>query len=175
MRPSDRGAVPKSLMAIQFAILAGLAAYYFLYLPYRAKSQGAAEAQERELKIEALFQTLVVEEAGGELESPGTGGKGRVHPQRLFRTPAVEEVIEALGLPGRRTTDFRGGLHLTWTGTAHSLEACFDHGRLYCLRREDLRTGPGALGFESSVAWHPFCVRGLKRKVPSPLGRGWRE
>jgi hypothetical protein len=156
MKPPARGAVPKRLMAIQFAIVASLAAFYFLYLPYRTKSRAAAEAQERELKIEALFQSLVVEDPRGEVELPGTGGKVRVHPQRLNHLPAVDEVVEALGLAQRRTTDFRGALHLTWTGTAHSLEACFDRGRLYCLRREDLRTGHGALVFESSVAWHPF-------------------
>jgi hypothetical protein len=70
--------------------------------------------------------------------------------------PAVDEVVQALGLPGRRTVDFRGGLHMTWTGTAHSLEASFDRSRLYCLRRGDLRTGHGTFVFESSVAWHPF-------------------
>jgi hypothetical protein len=143
-------------MAIQFALLAGLAAFYFLYLPYRPKSQAAAEARDRELRIEVLFESLVVEDTRGEVELPGTGGKVRVHPQRLNRTPAVDEVVQALGLPERRTTDLRGGLHTTWTGTGHSLEASFDRGRLYCLRHEDLRTGHGALVFESSVAWHPF-------------------
>jgi hypothetical protein len=156
MKPSDRGAVPKRLMAIQFAILVGLAAFYFLYLPYRPKSQAAAEAQERESRIEALFQSLVVEDIRAEVEPTETGGKVGAHPQRLNRTPAVDEFIQELGLPDRRTADFRGGLHITWTGTAHSLEAAFDHGRLYCLRHEDLRTGHGALVFESGVAWHPF-------------------
>jgi hypothetical protein len=156
MKPSDRGAVSKRLMAIQFAILGTLAALYFLYLPYRAKSRAEHEAQEREQKIEALFQSLVVEDARGDVELPGTGREVRVHPQRLNRMPAVDEVLKAVGLPDRRTTDFRSGLHMTWTGTAHSLQASFDRGRLYCLRREDLRTGHGALVFESSVAWHPF-------------------
>jgi hypothetical protein len=143
-------------MAIQLALLASLAAFYFLYLPYRSKSQAAAEAQERERKIEALFESLVVEDRHGEVELPGIGGKVRVHRQRLNRTPAVDEVLQSLGLPEQRTTDFQSGLHMTWTGTAHSLEASFDRGRLYCLRREDLRTGHGVLVFESSVAWHPF-------------------
>jgi len=156
MKPSDHGAVSKRLMAIQFAILASLAAFYFLYLPYRTKSRAEAEAEERELKIEALFESLVIEDTHGEVELPGTGGKARVHPQRLNGMPAVDEVVHELGLPDRRTTDFQSGLHMTWTGTAHSLEASFDRGRLYCLRREDLRTGHGALVFESSVAWHPF-------------------
>ena len=154
MTPSDRGAVSKRVMAIQFAILAGLAAFYFLYLPYRTKSQAKAEVQERELKIEALFQSLVVEDAHSEVEVLGTEGKA--HPQKLNRTPAVDEFVQELGLPGQRMADFRGGLHITWTGTAHSLEAAFDHGRLYCLRHEDLRTGHGALVFESSAAWRPF-------------------
>jgi hypothetical protein len=156
MKPSDRGAVSKRLIAIQLAILASLAAFYFLYLPYRTKSQSEAEAQERELKIEALFQSLVVEDTRAEVEPPGTDGKARVHPQRLSSTPAFDEFVQELGLPDRRTADFRGGLHITWTGTAHSLEASFDHGRLYCLRHEDLRTGHGALVFESSAAWRPF-------------------
>ena len=156
MKPSQRGAVHKKLIAIQFAILAGLAAFYFLYLPYRLKSQAAAEAQERELRIEALFRSLVVEDARGEVELPGTAGKVRVHPQRLNRLLAVDEVVRALGLPDRRMTDFRTGLHMTWTGTAHSLQASFDRGRLYCLRREDLRTRHGALVFESSASWQPF-------------------
>ena len=154
MKPSDRGAVSKRLMAIQLAILASLAAFYFLYLPYRTKSQAEAEAQQRELKIEALLESLVVEDTHSEVEVPGTDGK--VHPQRLNRTPPVDEVVQDLGLPDRRTADFRGGLHITWTGATHSLEASFDHGRLYCLRHEDLRTGHGALVFESSAAWRPF-------------------
>ena len=146
--------MPKRMMAIQFAILASLAAFYFLYLPYRSGFQAAAEAQKRELKIEALSQSLVVEDTHSEVEA--TGGGGKVHPQRLNRLPAVDEFVRTLGLPDRRTTDFRGGLHITWTGTAHSLEAAFDSGRLYCLRHEDLRTGHGALVFESSTAWRPF-------------------
>ncbi|MGO9305967.1 MAG: hypothetical protein ACLP3R_20110 [Candidatus Korobacteraceae bacterium] len=152
MNPSERGAVPKRMMAIQIAVLASLAAFYFLYLPYRSGSEAAAEAQERELKIEALFQSLVVEDTHGEVEVTGVGGKA----QRLNRLPAVDEFVQALGLPDRRTTDFRGGLHITWTGTAHSLEAAFYSGRLYCLRHEDLRSGHGALVFESSAAWRPF-------------------
>jgi len=154
MKPSDCGGVSKRLMAIQFAILAGLAAFYFLYLPYRTKSQAKAKVEERERKIEALIDSLVVEDTHSEVEVPGT--ERRVHPQRLNRTLAVDEFVQELGLPNQRTGDFRGGLHITWTGTAHSLETAFDHGRLYCLRHEDLRTGHGALVFESSAAWHPF-------------------
>ena len=154
MKPSERGAVSKRLLAIQFAILAGLVAFYFLYLPYRTKSQTAAEAELREQEIESLVQSLVVEDPHTEVAAPGTEGK--VHPQRLNRTPAADELARDLGLPSERTEDFRGGLHITWKGTAHSLEGAFDHGRLYCLRYEDLRTGHGALVFESSAVWRPF-------------------
>ena len=154
MKPSERGAVPKRMLAIQFAILASLAAFYFLYLPYRTKSEAKADAQEREQKIEGLFQSLVVDDTHSEVEITEEGGK--VRPQRLNRLPTVDEFVQTLGLPDRRTTDFRGGLHITWTGTAHSLEAAFNGGHLYCLRREDLRTGHGALVFGSSAAWRPF-------------------
>jgi hypothetical protein len=164
MKPSDSGAVPKRVILIQLAILASLAAFYFLYLPYRQKSRAAAEAEERELRIETLYQSLVVEDVSREVlispspdgEVRGAGGKTRAHPQRLTRMPSVQEIEQALGLADRRAVDFRSGLHLTWTGTAHSLEASFDQGRLYCLRWEDLRTGHGALVFESIYAWHPF-------------------
>ena len=153
---SDSGAVPWRVILIQLAILASLAVFYFLYLPFREKSRAAAEAQERERGIQTLFRSLVVEDANREVEVPGTDGKTRAHPQRLTRTPPVDEVERALGLPDRRTTDFRGGLHLTWTGTEHQLEASFDRGRLYCLRLETLRTGHGTLVFESSFGWHPY-------------------
>jgi hypothetical protein len=156
MKPSEGGAVPKRLMAIQLAVLASLAAFYFLYLPHRAKRQAAAGAQEREQKIEAILQSLVVEAGPSAAESPGADAQARLHAQRLIRLPEVEEVVDELGLPDRRTTDFRGGLHLTWTGTAHSLEASFDRGRLYCLSHKDLRTGHGALVFESSARWNSF-------------------
>jgi len=156
MKPSERGTVPKRVIAVQLGIMAGLAAFYFLYLPYRAKSQSETIITVRELKVQEFFQSLVVEDSHGEVEPPGTGGKVRVHPQKLNNTPDVDEVLQDLGSPNQRTTDFRGGLHMTWTGTAHSLEAVFDDGRLYCLRYEDLRTGHGALVFESSAAWRPF-------------------
>ena len=154
MNPSDRGAVSKRVLAIQFALIAGLVTFYFLYLPYRTKLQAKADTQHRELRIESLVQSLVVEDPHTEVEAPGA--EGRAHPQRLSRTPSVDELDRDLGLPNQRTTDFRGGLHITWTGASHSLEAAFDHGRLYCLRYEDLRTGHGALVFESSAAWRPF-------------------
>lgn len=148
--------MPWRVVLIQLAIMASLAVFYFLYLPYRETSRAAAEARDREQKIQMLFQSLVAEDTSREVEVPGTDGKTRAHPQRLTRTPTVDELEQTLGLPDRRTTDFRGGLHLNWTGTEHQIEASFDRGRLYCLRLENLRTGHGALVFESSFGWHPF-------------------
>jgi hypothetical protein len=61
----------------------------------------------------------------------------------------------------------KGNAKTTTMRAFTELEASFDRGRLYCLRREDLRTGHGALVFESSVAWHPFLLR--RRKASEVL------
>jgi hypothetical protein len=61
-----------------------------------------------------------------------------------------------LGVPDATTTDFRGGQHLLWLGTAHKLEASFDAGRLYSLALEDRATRRGVLVFQSPDLWHPY-------------------
>ncbi len=154
MRHCESGAVPIRAIAIQLALLAGLVAFYMLYLPHREKGLAAAAAAEREQRIQKLLPSLVVEDPTREVAA--SDGAGRTHPQKLASTPTVDEVEQALGAPDERSTDFRGGLHLVWLGTEHELEASFDHGRLYCLRVEDRRTCHGALIFESSWGWHPF-------------------
>ncbi len=154
MRRCDSGGVPIRAIAIQLALLAGIVAFYKLYLPHREKVLAAAAAAEREQRIHKLLPSLVVEDSTHEVPAPE--GAGRTHPQKLASTPTVDEVERALGAPDERSTDFRGGLHLVWLGTEHELEASFDQGRLYCLRVEDRRTGHGALIFESSWGWHPF-------------------
>lgn len=154
MRRCDSGAAPVRAIAIQLALLAGVVAFFKLYLPYREKVRAAAAADERERRIEQLLPSLVADDTSREVPAPGGGGQ--VHPQRLASTPTLDEVEQALGVPDRRTTDFRGGLHLIWDGTEHELEASFDHGRLYCLRVESRRTGHGALIFDSSWGWRPF-------------------
>ncbi len=154
MRPCESGVVPIRAIAIQLALLAGLMAFYMLYLPHREKGLAAAEAAEREKRIEKILPSLIVEDSTREVPTPY--GAGRAHPQKLASAPTVDELEQALGVPDERTTDFRGGLHLIWLGTGRELEASFDHGRLYCLRVEDRRTGHGALIFESSWGWHPF-------------------
>jgi hypothetical protein len=152
-RAPDSGRVSTRAIILQLVVLAGLLAFYKLYLPHLEKARAAAAAQERDRRIEALVRSLVVEDAGREV--PGAEG-GHVHAQKLASTPTMDEVEQTLGVPDKRTTDVRGGLHLIWVGTAHELEASFDHGHLYCLRWEDRRTGHGALVFESSWGWHAF-------------------
>jgi hypothetical protein len=156
MRACDSGSVRTRTIIVQLLIVAGLVGYFEFFLPRIRRNKAAAEAQERELRIETFFQSAIVEDASRDVERPAESGGGRAHPQRLSETLSVSEVEQALGAPDESTTDFRGGLHLPWVGTAHKLEAAFDKGRLYCLKREDRRTGHGAMVFESSSAWHPF-------------------
>ena len=121
----------------------------------RAKRQAAAGAQERELKIEALFHSLAVDGGPSEAESPGADAKVRLHAQRLIRLPEVEEVVDELGLPDRRSPIPRWAApHLD--GHRALARGSFDRGRLYCLSHKDLRTGHGTLVFESSARWNSF-------------------
>lgn len=143
------------IILIQLGIVAGLLAWYKVYVPRMERERAAAEAEARAQRIAAFVPAMVVEDASREVEAPGTGGEKR-HPEKLRRTPSVEEVEQALGAPDERVTDFRGGLHLTWRSERLKLEASFNQDRLYCLRTEDRRTGHGALVFESSWSWQPF-------------------
>ncbi|HKS95436.1 MAG TPA: hypothetical protein VJV74_04805 [Terriglobia bacterium] len=143
------------IILIQLGIVAGLLAWYKVYVPRMERERAAAEAEARAQRIAAFVPAMVVEDTSREVEAPGMGGEKR-HPEKLRRTPTVEEVEQALGAPDERTTDFRGGLHLTWMSERLKLEASFNQDRLYCLRTEDRRTGHGALVFESSWSWQPF-------------------
>jgi len=143
------------IILIQLGIVAGLVAWYKIYVPRMERERAAAEAEARSKRIAAFVPAMVVEDTSREVEVPGTGGEKR-HPQKLRSTPTVEEVEQALGAPDGRVTDFRGGLHLTWTSERLKVEASFNQDRLYCLRTEDRRTGHGALVFESSGSWQAF-------------------
>ena len=77
-------------------------------------------------------------------------------PQQLRIFPPVDEVQQALGAPSASMTDFRGGQHLTWIGTRHSLEVSFDKGHLYALTLTDLESGHGATIYESPTFWRKF-------------------
>ena len=143
------------IILVQLAIVAGLIAWYKIYVPRLEQARAAAEAQERAQRIAAFVPAMVVEDTSRQVEVPGSGGEKR-HPQKLRSTPTVEEVEHALGAPDGRVTDFAGGLHLTWMSDRQKLEASFNHDRLYCLRIEERSTGHGALVFESSWSWQPF-------------------
>ena len=156
MLRSESGRISKRAIAIQLLLVAGVIAFFKLYLPHLERTRAAAEVAAREERIEKFFNSLVREDSSREVEAPTARGEERVHPQSLRSMPSVQEVQEALGPPDTSSTDFAGGLHLAWRGSPHSLEACFNHGRLYCLKWEDLHTGHGAMVFESSSQWHPF-------------------
>ena len=123
-------------------MVAGLIAWFKIYLPRAQRAEAVAEA--------------VIEDTKREAPVSGNTGDQRVHPQRLRQMPSLREVNQTLGAPTTSTTDVRGGLHVTWTGTRHDLEASFNQGRLYCLRFQDRRTGHGTMVFESSSNWHPY-------------------
>jgi hypothetical protein len=156
MALSGSGNSWRRVILIQLVIVAGLVGWLKIYLPRMQRAKAASEAAECERRIETLYQFLVVDDLNRQIEAPDASGEKHAHPQNLRSTPSVREVEQALGLPGMVTGDFRGGQHLTWTGTNHRLEASFSGGRLYCLRREDLRTGHGIMVFESSWHWRPF-------------------
>ena len=135
--PSDSGRIPKRVIVIQLVIIAGLIAFLKIYLPRMEKSNAAAELEERESRIEKFFNSMAVEGSS----SGAANGSAPSHPQSLRSTPSVQEVEQALGAPDTSSTDYAGGLHLTWIGARHRLEGSFDRGRLYALTLTNRRTG----------------------------------
>jgi hypothetical protein len=127
MERSDSGRIPLRVIAIQVAILAGLLIFLKFYLPHQEKAQADAALEARDSRIEAFFHTVTGEGEGG--------------GQTLRSTPTVLEVDEAVGAPDTSSTDYAGGLHLTWNGTNYSLVGSFYHGSLYALSLTDTRTG----------------------------------
>jgi hypothetical protein len=145
---SDRGRIPIRVIVIQLVIIAGLIAFLKIYLPHREKANAAARLDERESRIEKFFKSMVVEDSRA-----GTSG---ANAQSLRNTPSMQDVEQALGAPDTSSTDFAGGLHLTWIGARHSLEAGFDRGRLYFLTLTNRSTGHGVTVFESSASRRTF-------------------
>lgn len=143
-------------MVIQAVVVAGLIAWFKFGLPGIRRAQGAADVAEREQRIEGFVGEMIVADPSRTVETPAADGEARAHPERLSGTLSLEEVERALGAPETSATDFRGGEHLTWTGTRHRLEASFDKGRLYALTLTDLKTGHGSTVLESSAQWRPF-------------------
>jgi len=150
------GSTVARAILIQVVIAAGLIAWFKSGLPRLRRAQAAEEASKRENKIDGVIQSIVVVDSSQESRAAKAGTEVDSHPQRLLRTPSVDEIKQALGPADGFSGDYRGGVHLSWTGTTHKLEASFNQARLYCLRIEDLRTGHGTLIFESSSEWRPF-------------------
>jgi hypothetical protein len=140
----------------QILILTGIVAFYKLYLPLYTRDLAERAAAARERKINAFFQDAVVEDSAQEISVPLEGVIVKRHPQRLRAIFSPHEVESTLGAPNTTTTDFGGGQHLTWLGTAHKLTASFHLGRLYSLTLEDRATGHGAMVYESPQWWHPY-------------------
>jgi hypothetical protein len=142
----------KAIVA-QIVILAGVAVGLKVCIPRMEKARAAAAVLEREKRIETFYQSMVVQDTSRAVEATADGP---AHPLRLRSSAPVDEVEQSLGTPGSQSRDFRGGLHLTWTGKYHTLEASFNNGRLYCLTVTDRGTGHGTMVFESSLYWRPF-------------------
>jgi hypothetical protein len=156
MRCFDSGRVPWRIILIQAAILAGLVAFFKVYLPHFERERAARAAAERERRIEAFFPKAVVEDTTHEVAVPLDGAIVKRHPQRLRATLSVEDVEAQLGAPDVSTTDFRGGQHLTWIGATHKILGSFNAGRLYCLTYEDRSSGHGVMVYDSIWSWHPY-------------------
>ena len=156
MFTADTGRAPWRVIIIQVLLLSGLAVFFKIYLPYRARDAEAEAAAAREQRINALFENAVEKDTTREISVPLGGEIVKRHPQKLRLVLSPREVEDSLGLPAKITMDFRGGQHLMWLGTAHKLEASFNAGRLYCLTLEDLTTGRGVMVYASPTSWHPY-------------------
>lgn len=151
------GRVHWRFIAIQAAILLVLVGFFKFYLPRETRRAEKRNTAVREQKILAFFQDSVEKDSTRELnKAPTEGAESPLYPERLRTTFSPQDAESALGVPNTMTTDFRGGEHLTWIGTAHRLEAAFNAGRLYCLTLQDRATGHGVLVYESYDQFHPF-------------------
>jgi len=117
------------MILVQVVIIAGLIGFLKFYLPHREKAQAAARVAQRENHIEQFFNAI----AGN--------SKSGTQSHNLRSTPSTRKVEQRLGPPDTSTTDFRGGLHLTWIGTRHSLQCSFNKGQLYYLTLTNRSTG----------------------------------
>lgn len=152
---SDSGKIPTRVIIIQLAFLvvvAGVFAFVKIYSPRMDKERAARQLAERESRITDFFNSMVAEDSGRLVETP----RGQMHPQTLRSTPSVDELQQTLGAADTSTTDFAGGLHLTWIGTGHTLEGSFNHGQLYCLSLKDNSTGHGTSAYVSSTNFQAF-------------------
>lgn len=140
MTLSDSGGIPKRMILIQVVIIAGLIGFIEFYLPHMEKARAAARVAQRESHIEQFFNSIV-----------GNSNSG-AQSHSLRSTPSMQEVEQRLGPPDTSSTDFRGGLHLTWVGTRHSLQCSFNKGQLYYLTFTNRSTGESVTASAPSSA-----------------------
>lgn len=141
------------IQLVLLAVVAAVLAFVKVYEPRAEKAESAARFAERDSRIQDFFDSMVAEDYGRTVDAPGVGA---THPQSLKSTPEVANVQQTLGAADTSTTDFAGGLHLTWIGKGHTLEASFHRGQLYCLSLKDNSTGHGQSVYTSSAQWRPF-------------------
>lgn len=116
----------------------------------------AREIELREQKINDLFHSEAEQDNSHQISVPLDGEIVKRYPQKLRDALSPSDIESTLGPAAKETTDYQGGQHLTWFGTAHRLEASFTAGRLYCLTLEDRSTGHGVMVFASPDQWHPY-------------------
>ncbi len=153
---SARGAVPWRVIFVQLVLIAGVITFFSLYLPRRTRALAQREVAGREQKITEFFRSAVKDDSSLEVSVPVDGEVEKRHAQVLTVNLSPQDVQSQLGAAGVSTTDYRGGEHLTWIGTAHKLVASFDDGKLYCLTLEDRATGHGVMVYQTPEAWHPY-------------------
>ena len=86
-------------------IVAGLLAWFKIYLPRAQRAEAVAQAVERERKIGNFFRWAVIEDTKREAQGTGNSGGQPVHPQRLRQTPSLPEIEQTLGASTTSTTD----------------------------------------------------------------------
>lgn len=156
MRNASTGGAPWRVIIIQVILLSGLAVFFKYYLPHHERAVAARQVQAREQKIQTLFQNAVEEDTTQKISVPLDGELVKRYPQKLRLALTLQDIEGSLGVPASESTDYQGGLHLSWFGTQHRLEAAFNGGKLYCLTLADRSTGHGEMVFASPYSWHPF-------------------
>lgn len=141
-------------IAIQLGIAGILAVWFLVAWPRLRKEWAEGESAKKEQRILSLVQSVVAEDPAR--DAPSGNPPGFAHAQRLVSTPTESDVKVALGPTDAFSGDFRGGVHMTWIGTDHIVEASFNNQRLYCLKLENRHTGHGEIIFESSSDWRAF-------------------
>src|ERR1700693_848825 len=88
----DSGSTVIKAIIIQVAIAVMLIVWFKFVLPRMGSGEAAAAAARRETRIEAVFQSLAVEDSSQAVQSPTAPSAGAETPRHLLRTPSIDEV-----------------------------------------------------------------------------------